>query len=117
MDVVLARTVGLLVVAMLVAIIARRSKLPYTVGLVITGGGFALLGIETGFVLTRTLIYQAILPPLLFEAAINIDWRSRSWEGRLLMAIPLSLSWLRFSEADDRFPLIQPFDRGPGLAT
>ena len=75
MDVILARIVGLLVVAMLVAIIAHRSRLPYTVGLVITGVMLALLRIEDGFVLTRSLIFLVILPPLLFEAALNIRWR------------------------------------------
>jgi CPA1 family monovalent cation:H+ antiporter len=73
-DVVLARSVSLLIIAMLVAIIARRSKLPYTVGLVITGLVLALLPIKTGFALTHDLIFLVILPPLLFEAALNIPW-------------------------------------------
>jgi CPA1 family monovalent cation:H+ antiporter len=74
MDVVLARTVSLLVVAMLVAIVARRVRLPYTVGLVIAGGIFALLRVESGMALTQALIYLVILPPLLFEAALKLRW-------------------------------------------
>src|SRR5258705_11184616 len=74
MDVILLRLAGLLVVAMFVAIIARRIHLPYTVGLVITGIGIALAHIDTGVVLTHELIFDGILPPLLFEAAINIRW-------------------------------------------
>jgi monovalent cation:H+ antiporter, CPA1 family len=31
---------------------------------------------ETGFVLTHDLVFDLILPPLLFEAAINIDWKA-----------------------------------------
>jgi len=37
MDIVIARTLALLVVAILVAIAARRLSLPYTVGLVLAG--------------------------------------------------------------------------------
>ena len=74
MDVILLRTVGLLVVAIFVAIIARRIRLPYTVGLVLTGVVLALARIDTGIVLTREIIFDGILPPLLFEAALNIRW-------------------------------------------
>ncbi len=74
MDVILARMVALLMVAMLVAIAARRSRLPYTVGLVMTGLGLALLRVESGVALTPALITLVILPPLLFEAALNIHW-------------------------------------------
>src|SRR5258705_7455663 len=74
MDVILLRLAGLLVVAMFVAIIARRIHLPYTVGLVITGIVIALAHIDTGAVLTHELIFDGILPPLLFDAALNILW-------------------------------------------
>ncbi|MGA7712920.1 MAG: hypothetical protein WCA81_13530 [Rhizomicrobium sp.] len=42
MDIILSRTVGLLVIAIFIAIIARRLSLPYTAGLVITDIGLAL---------------------------------------------------------------------------
>src|SRR5258706_2828130 len=74
MDVILLRPAGLLVVAMLVAIIARRIRLPYTVGLVLTGVVLALARIDTGIVLTHDLIFDGILPPLLFEAALCVHW-------------------------------------------
>src|SRR5882672_4191824 len=74
MDVILFRTVGLLVVAIFVAIIARRIHLPYTVGLVLTGVVLALARIDTGIVLTHEFIFDGILPPLLFEAALCIHW-------------------------------------------
>jgi Na+:H+ antiporter len=41
-DLILSHTVALLVVAIFVAIVARRVRLPYTVGLVITGIGLAM---------------------------------------------------------------------------
>ncbi len=69
------RTVLLLVVAILVALLARRLRLPYTVGLVIAGAGLAAARISSGVTLTQELIFDVILPPLLFEAALNIHWK------------------------------------------
>lgn len=70
----LSHTVGLLVVAIFVAMIARRVRLPYTVGLVLTGMGLALTRVETEATLTHDFIFDVILPPLLFEAAISLHW-------------------------------------------
>ncbi|MGI8570549.1 MAG: cation:proton antiporter [Methylocella sp.] len=64
----------MLAVAMIVALAARRFKLPYTVGLVIVGAVLALSKAELGFPLTHDFIFNLILPPLLFEAALNIPW-------------------------------------------
>jgi CPA1 family monovalent cation:H+ antiporter len=75
MDTVLTHTISFLGVAVLVAIIARRVHLPYTVGLVVTGIGLAGAGLETGAMLTHDFIFEVILPPLLFEAALSIHWR------------------------------------------
>ena len=74
MNVILVSTVGLLVVAILVALLARRLSLPYTVGLVATGIALAPLSSRLGPMLSHDLIYLVILPPLLFEAAISIHW-------------------------------------------
>ena len=74
-DETLEPTIGiLLAAAVIVAQIARRLALPYTVGLVICGIALALAHIKVGATLTHDLIFDAILPPLLFEAAINIRW-------------------------------------------
>jgi CPA1 family monovalent cation:H+ antiporter len=75
MDIALIHTTSLLGVAILVAMLARRLSLPYTVGLVVTGVGLAVSRLETGAMLTHDFIFDVILPPLLFEAAINIHWR------------------------------------------
>lgn len=75
MDVVIFRTIGLLAAAMLVAIAARRLRLPYTVGLVIAGAGLASARVSTGLELTHDFIFFAILPPLLFEAGLSIHWQ------------------------------------------
>ncbi len=90
MDIALTRTISLLGVAILVAIIARRLRLPYTVGLVITGIGLAVARLDTGAMLTHDFIFDVVLPPLLFEAALSIDWR----ELRRDLVVVLTLSTL-----------------------
>ena len=68
--------ISFLGIAIIVAIIARRMRLPYTVGLIFAGQGLALAGLgETGTMLTHDFIFNVILPPLLFEAALSIRWR------------------------------------------
>lgn len=74
MNLILAGMVGLLVVAILVALLARRLRMPYTVGLVATGIASAPFTSKLGLTLSHDLIYLVILPPLLFEAAIAIHW-------------------------------------------
>ena len=69
-------TLGLiLLTASLVAMVSRRLKLPYSVGLVIAGIGLALLPSMTELPLTRDLIFNIFLPPLVFEAALQLEWK------------------------------------------
>ncbi len=65
----------ILLIGAVVAIIARRLKIPYTVGLVVAGIilAFLPLGIEVSF--SKELIFKVLLPPLIFEAALYIHWR------------------------------------------
>ncbi|HEY1931233.1 MAG TPA: sodium:proton antiporter [Acetobacteraceae bacterium] len=74
MDLTLSRIIGLLVVAIFVAIVSRRLRLPYTVGLVVTGLSLALAPPVANINLTYDFIFDVILPPLLFEAALAIHW-------------------------------------------
>jgi monovalent cation:H+ antiporter, CPA1 family len=67
--------VEILAIAMVVAIVARQFSLPYTVGLVIVGAALSVSKINIGAVLTRDFIFQVILPPLLFEAAVTLPWK------------------------------------------
>lgn len=90
MDLVIGRTIELLGVAMVVAILARRLHLPYTVGLVLTGVALALARVGSDVTLTHDVIFDVILPPLLFEAAISIPWR----ELRRDLPVVLALSTL-----------------------
>jgi CPA1 family monovalent cation:H+ antiporter len=64
----------LLLIAAIVAMVARRFRLPYTVGLVFAGIGMALANVSPGVQLTRQLIFTLFLPPLIFEAAFQIRW-------------------------------------------
>jgi monovalent cation:H+ antiporter, CPA1 family len=89
MDAIVLNTVGLLVVAIVVALIARRLAFPYTVGLVVTGIGIALTRVDMGIVLTRDIVFVVILPPLLFEAAINLSWKEL--RGDALPVLTLAL--------------------------
>src|SRR6185369_12276191 len=65
----------LLLVACLIAMITRRLGLPYIVGLVVGGFLIALLPIAPELPLSRELIFNILLPPLVFEAALQLDWR------------------------------------------
>ena len=67
--------VGLiLLVASIVAMATRRMRLPYSVGLVAAGILLALLPVRVGLSLSPDLIFTTLLPPLIFEAALQIHW-------------------------------------------
>src|SRR5271154_794172 len=74
LDVLLFRALSLLGLAILVALAARRLRLPYTVGLVLAGAALAAARVNAGLALTHDLIFDVVLPPLLFEAALNLRW-------------------------------------------
>jgi CPA1 family monovalent cation:H+ antiporter len=85
------RLVGLLVAAILVALAARRLRLPYTVGLVAAGCALAVLHVQSGLSLTHDLITHLILPPLLFEAALLMPLPALRRDLPLVLA--LSTAW------------------------
>ena len=64
----------LLLVASVVGVLARRLRVPYSVGLVVAGIGLALLPWHPSVNLSRELVYTGILPPLIFEAAYELRW-------------------------------------------
>lgn len=64
----------LLLIAAVVAMLTRRLRLPYSVGLVLAGIALALLPHAPQINLTKDLIFTVLLPPLLYEAASNIHW-------------------------------------------
>src|ERR1039458_4857483 len=64
----------LLLIAAVVAMLTRRLRLPYSVGLVAAGLLLTVLPFAPKVSLTKDLIFTALLPPLLFEAAFYLDW-------------------------------------------
>jgi CPA1 family monovalent cation:H+ antiporter len=65
----------ILLIGAVVAIIARRFKVPYTVGLVVAGIILAILPLGLHIELSKELLFKVLLPPLIFEAALYIHWR------------------------------------------
>ena len=64
----------LLLVSALVAMVARKFQLPYSVGLVTAG--IALTFVQPfDLPFTKELIFTVLLPPLIFEAALFIRWK------------------------------------------
>jgi CPA1 family monovalent cation:H+ antiporter len=82
----LAPVGALLLVACLIAMLSRRLGLPYIVGLVIAGFLIALLPSSPEVPLSRDLIFNILLPPLVFEAALQLNWR------RFRDELPLTLT-------------------------
>ncbi len=64
----------LLLIAAVVSMLARRLRLPYTVGLVLAGVVVAWTRLPLDVTLTKSLIFTAFLPPLIFEAAFLMPW-------------------------------------------
>jgi len=66
----------LLLIATMVAMAVRRLKVPYTVGLMLTGIVLAISPFPTDDIeITKDLIFSIFLPPLIYEAAIYIKWQ------------------------------------------
>ena len=65
---------ALLFVSALVAMLTRRLRMPYTVGLVLAGIGLYFLPFRVDIELSNELIYSVFLPPLVFEAALYMRW-------------------------------------------
>ncbi len=72
---VLAPIGALLIVACLIAMLTRRFGWPYSVGLAAAGVGIAYLPNVPAPPLSRDLIFNVLLPPLVFEAALQLDWK------------------------------------------
>jgi Na+:H+ antiporter len=75
---------ALLVLAVVVVIVARRLRVPYTIALVVLGFAIGLVGTETGFapltesvqsLLAPGLFFNLLLPPIIFEAALHVNYR------------------------------------------
>src|SRR3954447_783197 len=86
-DVSLAPIGVLLLIACLIAMLCRRLGLPYIVGLVVAGFAVALLPNAPELPLSRELIFNVLLPPLVFEAALQLEWKRFRDELPLTLAL------------------------------
>src|SRR5215212_8807446 len=82
-------TVILLLIASAVAVLARRLRIPYTVGLVLIGLALSLLS-ANDIKISPQIILALLVPPLVFEAAFHLRWDDlrRDFWLILLFAIP-----------------------------
>jgi CPA1 family monovalent cation:H+ antiporter len=77
----------LLLIAAVVAMLTRRLRLPYSVGLVAAGIILAMVPFAPKAALTKDLIFTALLPPLLFEAAFYIHWNQLRRDFSVIMVL------------------------------
>jgi len=66
---------ALMLTCAIVAMLARRAKLPYTIALLFSGIALAFVPFMPEIPLTKELIFSVLLPPLIFEAALFLPWK------------------------------------------
>lgn len=78
-----------LLISSVVALIGRRFRIPYTVGLVLVGVAFAWQS-DIDLQLSPRIFLSLFIPPLVFEAAfhLNFDDLRRNLRPILLLAVP-----------------------------
>ena len=81
------RIEALLLVAAVVAMVARRLHLPYTVGLTLAGVALAFGHAPLNLPLTKDIIFKAFLPPLIFEAAFHMQWRELRDDAAVVLVL------------------------------
>ncbi len=76
-----------LILAALVSILSRRLHVPISVGLVLAGIFLTFFHYTAKIVLTKDLIFNVFLPPLVFEAAFNLQWREVKRDLGLILVL------------------------------
>jgi CPA1 family monovalent cation:H+ antiporter len=76
-----------LLVTAIVGMLARRLRVPTTAGLVVAGLGLALLPGTVEITLTKDLIFEVFLPPLVFEAALYISWSELRKDSAVILTL------------------------------
>ena len=77
----------LLLIAAVVAMLTRRLRLPYSVGLVAAGMALAMLPLSLKITFTKELIFSTLLPPLIFEAAFYLRWNQLRRELPVILTL------------------------------
>lgn len=112
----------LFAIATVVAIVARRLRIPYTVALVLAGLGLNAVHAFTPPRLTKELLFAVILPGLLFEAAFQIGGR-QFWKNKLAInalavpgvAVAVALTAALLTPAVRNLHLLEGFDTSHAL--
>jgi monovalent cation:H+ antiporter, CPA1 family len=92
--------VEMLLVALAVALVTRRTRQPYTIALVIIGLVLGLLGLFEPIPLSKELALMVFLPPSLFEGALHIRAEILRPRARLVFGLSIvgtlltALIWL-----------------------
>ena len=92
----LDRLLVFLLIAGIVAMLTRRLRVPYSVGLVLTGIVLSLFPFFADVPLSKELIFNVFLPPLVFEAALQIHWKELRRELPVILmlaTVGVCLSW------------------------
>jgi hypothetical protein len=76
-----------LFVTAIVGILARRLHIPATAGLVVAGFALALMPGTIKLTLTKELIFDAFLPPLVFEAALYVNWNELRKDALVILTL------------------------------
>lgn len=80
-------SIGLfLLVAAGIAMLTRRLGMPYSVGLVAAGVLISFIPNRPDLPLSRDLIFNILLPPLIFDAALQLKWKPFRRELPLTLA-------------------------------
>lgn len=77
----------LLIIAVVVALLSRRLKFPYTVGLMLAGIVLALSSFAPTITLTKELMFTIFLPPLVYEATLYIRWQELRRDLPVIMVL------------------------------
>ena len=92
----LDRLLVFLLIAGIVAMLTRRIRVPYSVGLVLVGIILSFFPFFENVPFSKELIFNIFLPPLVFEAALQIHWKELRRELPVilvLVTVGLCLSW------------------------
>jgi len=92
----LDRFLAFLLVAGVVAMLTRRLRVPYSVGLVLTGLILSFFPFFSKVPFTKDLVFNVFLPPLVFEAALQIHWKELRRELPVILmlaTVGVCLSW------------------------
>jgi len=80
--------IGLLLIAVIVGIITRRLRVPYTVGLVLIGLALSLRG-QSSVDFPPELFLALLVPPLVFEAAFHLNIQDLRYDLAPILALAI----------------------------